>query len=51
MFLLLMKNLKVLDEDRLYFPNKRIRDLKYDKKIISFYFYQNKTHQYWVQKD
>lgn len=34
---------KVLDEDRLYFPNKRIRDLKYDKKNNQFLFLSEYT--------
>jgi glucose/arabinose dehydrogenase len=34
---------KVLDEDRLYFPNKRIRDLKYDKKNNQLLFLSEYT--------
>ena len=41
---------KVIDEDRIYFSNKRIRDLKYDKKNNQFLFLSEYTPSIGVLK-
>ena len=41
---------KVIDEDRIFFPNKRIRDLKYDKKNNQFLFLSEYTPSIGVLK-
>ena len=41
---------KILDEDRIYFPKRRIRDLKYDKKNNQFLFLSEYTPSIGVLK-